>query len=119
LGWTIGCALFDATNPRFAAWVIPTFIIKGLTGYAAGCIAFYKGKRGNSIVQNLIAFIAGGIVSLVGYFLFNWFVFVGFYPAVLKMGSSLITTGIAVAITVPLALVIKPILNKSGITQTL
>lgn len=29
----IGCALFDALNPMFAAWIVPTFIVKGLTGW--------------------------------------------------------------------------------------
>ena len=65
----IGCALFDAIDPMFAAWVIPTFIIKGLTGYVVGAIAFSRGKKGNSMTQNVLAFIAGGIVSLLGYFL--------------------------------------------------
>ncbi|MFD3157056.1 ECF transporter S component [Haloimpatiens sp. FM7330] len=116
-GWAgaIGCALFDAMNPKFAAWVLPTFIIKGLTGFVVGYIAFMFAKRGNNLVQNIIAFIAGGVVSLLGYFIVNWLVFVGFYPALFKMISSLITTGLGVAITIPIAAIIKPIVNKSGL----
>jgi hypothetical protein len=66
------------------------------------------------MLQNVIGFTAGGVVSLLGYFLINWFVFVGFNVAVVKMVSSLITTGIGIAIAIPLAGVIKPILIRSG-----
>lgn len=111
----IGCALFDALNPMFAAWIIPTFIVKGLTGYITGKIAFAGNRKGNSIKQNIVAFIVGGLVSLFGYFLFNWFVFVGFKTAVLKMITSLTTTGIGVAIAIPIAAAVKPIINKSGV----
>ncbi|MCY6957313.1 ECF transporter S component [Clostridium brassicae] len=115
LAAAIGCALFDAMDPMFQVWVLPTFIIKGLTGYAVGIIAFARNKKGNSMVQNILAFIVGGVVSLVGYFIVNWLVFVGFHTAVLKMITSLATTGIAVAITIPIAAAVKPIINKSGI----
>lgn len=110
----IGCALFDATNPAYIAWVLPTLIIKGLTGYTAGSIAFARGKEGSSMVQNVIGFIVSGLVSLLGYFLINWFVFVGFKVAVVKMASSLITTALGIGIAIPLAGVIKPILVRSG-----
>ena len=111
----IGSALFDMTNPAYIAWVLPTLIIKGLTGYTAGSIAFARGKEGRSMPQNIIGFIAGGVVSLLGYFLVNWFIFVGFKVAVVKMVSSLITTGIGVVIAIPLVAVIKPILRRSGV----
>lgn len=113
----IGCALFDALDPRFAVWVIPTFIIKGLTGYIVGYISFMFKKQGNSMLQNIIAFIVGGIVSLLGYYIVNWFVFVGFHVALLKMISSFITTAIGVIITIPIAAIIKPIINKSGVNN--
>lgn len=115
LAGAIGCALFDALDPRFAMWIIPTFIVKGLTGYVAGRVAFARNKDGNSMKQNIIGFILGGLVSLFGYFTFNWLVFVGFHTAILKMSTSLVTTAIGVAITIPIAGAIKPIVNKSGI----
>lgn len=112
LAGAIGCALFDAMNPMFVAWVIPTFIIKGITGYVAGKIAFSRGATGEKLALNIIGFISGGVVSLIGYFLVNWFVFVGFYGAVAKMTTSLITTTIAIVIAIPL-IAIKPIVNKA------
>lgn len=113
-GWAgaIGCALFDATNPMFAAWILPTFITKGLTGYITGKIAFSKGANGNRVLLNIIGFVAGGIVSLLGYFIINWFFFVGFYGAIVKMSTSIITTIIAILITIPL-MIVKPLVNKA------
>ncbi|MPQ44175.1 ECF transporter S component [Clostridium tarantellae] len=108
----IGCALFDATNPQFAAWVIPTFILKGLTGYVAGKIAYLNNSKGKNFKFNILAFIVAGLVSLLGYFIVNWFVFVGFYGALLKMTTSIITTTIAIIISIPLVS-IKPIVNKA------
>ncbi|MGL4731838.1 MAG: ECF transporter S component [Clostridium sp.] len=111
----IGCALFDALNPKFAAWIIPTLIIKGLTGYVAGKVAFYNNNQGNNMKLNILGFVLGGITSLIGYFLFNWLVFVGFSGAILKMSTSIITTTIGVVIAIPIAAIIKPIINKSGV----
>ena len=111
----IGCALFDLLDPKYVLFAIPTFIIKGLTGYVAGKVAFSMGKQGNSNILNIIGFILGGIVSLIGYFLVNWIVFFGFEVAVLKLGSSLITTALGIAITIPISLIIKPLLKKGSI----
>lgn len=111
----VGCALFDLMSPKHVAWTIPTLIIKGLTGYIAGKICFAKGTNGNSKIQNIVAFIAGGIVSLIGYFLCNWFIFYGLNPAIVKMIASITTTGIGIIITIPISFILKPIVNKSGI----
>lgn len=103
----IGSALMDALNPAFVLWTIPTFIIKGLTGYVAGKICFMNGKEGENIVQNMIGFISGGIVSLVGYFIFNWIIFKGWQGAVTSLLTSITTTTIGVAIAIPLSIAIK------------
>lgn len=111
----LGCALFDAMSPNYMVWVIPTFILKALTGYTAGKIAFLNNKRGNSLTYNIIGFIAGGIVSLIGYFIVNWLVFYGFKMAVVKLSSSIVTTMLGIIITVPISIVLKPIVNKTGL----
>ena len=111
----IGCALFDALDPRFSLYIIPTLIIKGLTGYVAGKIAFSMSKQGNSTKLNILSFIAGGIVSLVGYFIVNWILFKGWYGAVLSLSTSIITTALGIIITIPLSIIIKPLVIKSGI----
>ncbi|MGL5633809.1 MAG: ECF transporter S component [Sarcina sp.] len=114
-GWAgaIGCALFDAINPAFAIWIIPTFFIKGATGYIAGKIAHSKSCDGNNMKLNIIGFLAGGIVSLIGYFLVNCILY-GMPAAILKLSTSVITTGIGIAIAVPLCSS-KYLVKKAGI----
>ncbi len=111
----IGCALFDAMSPAYAIWIIPTLIIKALTGYVAGKVAFLNDKKGNNQIYNLTGFIFGGLVSLFGYFLVNWLVFYNLETAILKLSSSIVTTSIAIIITVPISLALKPIMNKTGL----
>lgn len=103
----IGSALMDALSPAFVLWVIPTFIIKGLTGYVAGKVAFMNGKNGTSTIQNIIGFILGGLVSLVGYFIFNWLIFKGWQGAVTSLLTSITTTTIGIVIAIPLSAAIK------------
>ncbi|AIY83304.1 MULTISPECIES: ECF transporter S component [Clostridium] len=103
----IGSALMDALTPAFALWIIPTFIIKGLTGYVTGKVAFMNGKEGNSTILNIIAFLCGGIVSLVGYFIFNWALFKGWQGAVVALSTSIITTAIGLVIAIPLSMAVK------------
>lgn len=110
----IGCALFDAISPNYMIWVIPTLIIKALTGYTVGKIAFINGKRGNNQIYNIIGFISAGIVSLIGYFIVNNFLY-GLQVSMVKLISSVITTSIAIVITIPIALALKPIMNKTGL----
>ena len=103
----IGSALMDALTPAFALWVIPTFIIKGATGYVAGKVAFMNGKEGKSTIQNIIGFILGGIVSLLGYFIVNWAIFKGWQGAVTSLLTSITTTAIGVFIAIPLSMALK------------
>lgn len=111
----IGCALFDAMDPKFAAYIIPTFIIKGLTGYVAGKIAFIGKFKGDNTKINILAFTIGGLVSLAGYFIVNWILFRGWAGAVLSLSTSIITTAIGVLIAIPLSMIIRPIVVRSGI----
>ncbi|MBP1888815.1 putative membrane protein [Clostridium moniliforme] len=103
----IGSALMDALTPAFALWVIPTFIIKGATGYVAGKVAFMNGKEGKSTIQNIIGFILGGIVSLFGYFVVNWAIFKGWQGAVTSLLTSITTTAIGIVIAIPLSMALK------------
>lgn len=109
----IGCALFDAMDPAFAIWIIPTFFLKGATGYVAGAISHYKENKGDNMKLNIIAFLCGGLVSIVGYFIVNLILF-GQAAAVLKIITSVITTGLGVAIAIPLCSS-KYLVRKAGV----
>lgn len=113
LAGAIGCALFDAMDPAFAMWIVPTFFLKGATGYVAGAISHYKDNKGDNMKMNIIAFLLGGLVSIVGYFLVNVVLF-GLTPATLKLITSISTTAIGIAIAIPLCSS-KYLVRKAGV----
>lgn len=117
-GWAaaIGCGLFDLLTYS-AAWAPFTFVIKGLQGYSAGKIAFLNKKEGNNVIQNLIGFVVGAAVSLVGYFLADWFIFYkNFGTALTSATGSLVTSGLGIVISFVITSAIKPILKRSNVS---
>ena len=115
-GWAgaIGCALFDLI--QMPIYAIPTFIIKGLQGYAAGKISFAKGKEGESIPQNLFGFIVGAVISLAGYFIADGIIIYGnWWTALTSTIGSLLTSGVGIVFALVIASIIKPLLKKANI----
>ena len=107
----VGCALFDLmTGP---VYVIPTLITKGLQGFAAGKIAFLNNKNGESPVQNLIGFIIGGIISLVGYFIADGIIYGNWWTAFASGLGSILTSILGIVFGMIILAAIKPALKKA------
>ena len=113
----IGMSLVDI-SAGYLIWVPFTFIIKGLMAYVASILA----SKAKSKISYISAFIAGGIVDLVGYFIANALmggvilkVVSGFKASIiyaaLHFGGDLIPIIVAVVIGVPLAMVVKKIIK--------
>lgn len=115
-GWAggIGCALFDLLSmPVYAG---PTFIIKGLQGYVSGKIAFAGEKEGNSLIQNLIGFILGAVISLAGYFITDYYiVYHNWMTAMTSTIGSLLTSGIGIIFSLVIIQIVKPIFKRANI----
>lgn len=128
----IGMTLYDLLNGYMmtAPW---TFVIKFLTGFAVGKIAWNHNSRGNDQKTNLIACIVGGIISLVGYAICDFVnSLIKFYTggahsgntitlALAKVGTgivgSILTTVVGIIIAVPFTDSIKKALSKSKLLQ--
>jgi uncharacterized membrane protein len=115
-GWAgaIGSALFDLIE--MPIYAIPTFIIKGLQGYAAGKISFANGKKGNSLAQNLLGFIIGAVISLVGYFIADGIIYGNWWTALTSSIGSLLTSAVGIIFALVIASIIKPLLEKAHIS---
>ncbi|MFA9398476.1 MAG: ECF transporter S component [Clostridiaceae bacterium] len=113
-GWAgaIGCSLFDLM--LMPIYAIPTFIIKGLQGYVVGKIVFMNNKEGNSFVQNLVGFLVGSIISLLGYFLTDGIIYGNWTTALVSTLGSLLTSGIGIIFAMIIITLIRPIINKSS-----
>jgi len=110
----IGMAISDLI--AYPAYAIPTFIIKGLHGYATGKMAFANGKKGNSTVQNLIGFIAGALISLVGYFITDAIVYGNVATALSSAIGSLLTSGIGIIFALIIVSALKPIIKRNRLS---
>ena len=64
----IGMALFDLTH-GYLTWAPFTFVIKGIMAYIAAVIAYRNDCNGESLVNNLIAFIVAGIWMIAAYYI--------------------------------------------------
>lgn len=102
----VGLSLFDFFSST-PIWTPFTFIIKGGMAYIAGMVA-YRGKyNGDSIPNNILAFLLGGIFNIIGYYFIDVLFYGSFIVAFQHVPSSLITTIIGVVVAVPVGKILK------------
>lgn len=111
LSAAIGLSLYDALSP-YLIFAPFTFVIKGGMAYIAGAIAFRKGYTGNNVLNNIIAFAAGGIFNILGYFVADTIIY---HSAIIALGhvtSSVITTLIGIIIAIPAGKILKTAIKR-------
>ncbi|MGL4762540.1 MAG: ECF transporter S component [Sarcina sp.] len=113
----VGMSFVDI-SAGYLIWVPFTFIIKGLMGYVVSVIV----SKSNLKTVYIIAFIVGGIINMVGYFIGNALmggvilkVVSGFAAsityAIVHFPGDLFQTIVGIVIAIPLALVVKRIIK--------
>lgn len=125
----LGSALYDLTNPLWAAECWITFLTKGAMGLMAG-VAVSAGRRGPeagkaTYGRYLLSAVAGCLTYYVLYYLkdffYNGMLLGGLQPqaaAVTLLAlvpTSLFNGGVAVIAAPPLALAIREVLKRSGL----
>ena len=68
----VGMALFDIFS-EWASWAPGTFVIRLIAGFVVGYIALSKKGQGENRVRNLLACLAGGVIIVAGYFIYEGF----------------------------------------------
>lgn len=66
----IGAALFDIFS-LYTLWAPGTLVIRLIMGYVVGKIAETDEGQGLSTKRNVIAILVGGVILLVGYFIYQ------------------------------------------------
>ncbi len=66
----IGMALFDVLSEWYV-WAPGTLVIRLVAGYLVGLVAMSPRGQGQSRVRNVFAILAGGVVIVSGYFVFE------------------------------------------------
>lgn len=112
----IGLGLFDLLG-GYVAYAPWTLAVKGLTGLVCGFISHIgrkNGGLGKQTVFDILGCLAGGLVSLSGYFAADCVIYdIG--VAYINAVASLSTTGIGIVIALPLGIALKQAFQKAHI----
>ncbi len=96
IGGGIGMFLFDVLG-GWMAWAPGTLVVRLLMGYVVGAIAYDKTKgQGQSNVRNVMAFISGLIVMVVGYYFYEAIFLTTFETAFTSIPGNLIQFAIGI-----------------------
>jgi uncharacterized membrane protein len=96
IGGGVGMFIFDVLG-GWMAWAPGTLVVRLLMGYVVGVIAYDKVKgQGQSVLKNIIAFFAGLIVMVVGYYLYEAIFLTTFEAALVSIPGNLIQFAIGV-----------------------
>lgn len=101
-----GMFLFDIFG-GYVLYAPFTLVVKGLMAYVVSKLVHKAGGEGLSLKVNLISYIIGGIISLVGYYFTNVILSGNFIAPLSKIPGSLLTTFIGIIIALPLGIQIK------------
>ena len=115
LASAIGMSMFDLFSP-YIMWVPFTFLIKGSMAYIASAIACRKDYNGNSILNNLFAFVIAGIWMNFAYFIAGGFLnhfymriplYQGFLIQATHIPADIIQVFLGIIIALPLIKILK------------
>lgn len=101
-----GMFLFDIFGGYFS-YAPFTLVIKGIMGYVVAKLAQRKDFNGQNMLVNFVAYVVGGVISLVGYYFTNVYFSGNFIAPLAKIPGSLLTTSVGILIALPLGIQIK------------
>lgn len=123
----LGSALYDLTNPLYAAECWITFLTKGVMGLVAGLLVRRQAREGElSYARCLVGAVCGCLAYYVLYFAKSFFydglLVEGLQPGValaalpLKIPASVFNASVAIIAAPLLALALQAALKRSGLT---
>ncbi|MBF8983230.1 ECF transporter S component [Lutibacter sp. B2] len=107
-----GMFLFDLLGGYFS-YAPFTLVIKGIMAFVVAKIVQRKDYNSENMTVNFIAYVVGGIISLVGYYLTNVYFTGNFIAPLAKIPGSLLTTSVGIIIALPIGIQIKKKIFKS------
>jgi len=85
-------------------WVIFTTMIKGAEGYVAGKLA--GPTEGRTLQKTIVAWVAGGAVMVLGYFIVQVFMY-GFAAAMVEAPFNMVQMFVAGVVGIPVSIALK------------
>lgn len=109
----IGMAIFDIIG-GWMSWAPGTLVVRLIMGFVVGWIAQSKLGQGQNAFKNVLAIIAGGLVMIIGYYLYEAIFLTSFGAASL----SFVGNGAQIAVGLFSLIIIKyipdPFKGKNG-----
>jgi uncharacterized membrane protein len=104
----IGMFLFDMFS-RYTAWMFGTLVVRLIMGYVVGLIAYDRKNesQGTNLVLNIIAFVVGGIIFLVGSYFYEAIFLTTFEKAFTSIMGNVVQLSLGA-----LALLIVPVIKR-------
>ena len=102
----IGSSLADLIGGWYV-WVLPTLIIKGAEGFLAGWIL---SRLKHSLRNVLLAWIAGGLVMVLGYFLAQVYMY-GLSAALVEIPLNFVQMAVGGVVGIPVSQALRRMLN--------
>lgn len=123
----IGSALYDVTNPAYIASAPFTFAFKFLLAAVCGWVAYARGSKGANHRLNILAAAAGSAAYMILYlgkaFVQGLLLGSELGAVITSVATKFVTSGtnaiIAVAVSVPLCVVVRTALKKSHLLDKL
>lgn len=123
----LGSAIYDLTNPLYAAECWITFLTKGAMGLAAGIVAYALLKK--SVEHRYGKYLTGAVLGCVTYYVLYFlktFLIAGLFAAdgsaalgvaaiISKIPASVFNAAIAIVAAPPLAIALNKALARSGL----
>ncbi|HSQ88201.1 ECF transporter S component [Romboutsia sp.] len=101
-----GMGLFDLLS-EWAIWAPFTFVVRGVMGYIIGSIAWSNGKKGNSIIANIVGIIISGVWMIFGYYVTEVVLYGNYITPIGSIPGNITQIVIGLIIGVPIAKVLK------------
>lgn len=111
LAAAIGMTLFDITTP-YIIWAPFTFVVKGLMAYIAGAIAYRNGYNGDKLINNIFAFIVGGICMIAGYYLAGGIIYGSLVTAIGDIPGNILQISVGIILALPLVKALKNVRRR-------
>jgi uncharacterized membrane protein len=99
----LGSGLADLLGGWYT-WVVFTTVIKGAEGYVAGKLA--GSVEGRTFQKTVIAWVAGGAVMVLGYFIVQVFMY-GFSAAMVEAPFNMVQMLVAGIVGIPVSIALK------------
>ncbi|MEG0553700.1 MAG: ECF transporter S component [Carnobacterium sp.] len=108
LAGAIGMGLFDLVS-AYTLWAPFTIVARGLQGYIVGKIAWSNGRKGNSLVFNLIATIASIPFMLAVYYICERVIYGSWVLPLASIPGNIVQNVVGICVALPVCIVLKKI----------